>query len=184
MNEVLIGAYYNHYKNKLYKVLNVAKHSEDLTDYVVYQALYQNETAQTWVRPYSMFIEQVQGVPRFALMDPQHWPVQFFQFQGHIYFTEKNYDRALAFQVEFKRSHPQLSISELIHLPTGPHPYGMFQVSFNSEIFLELISFMQKNRNGLSVLVHPVSGNQLMDYTEHAMFLGKKVELNIAGLNR
>jgi hypothetical protein len=60
---------YEHYKGKQYRVLGVAKHSETLEDLVVYEALYENELSQIWVRPLSMFLEEVevagQTLPRF-----------------------------------------------------------------------------------------------------------------------
>lgn len=60
---------YQHYKGKRYRVLDVAKHSETLEDLVVYEALYENELSQIWVRPLSMFLEEVefdgQTIPRF-----------------------------------------------------------------------------------------------------------------------
>jgi len=180
MNEVLIGAYYNHYKNKPYKVLDIAKHSEDLTDYVVYQALYENETAKTWIRPSKMFVEQVNGKARFELLDPKQWPVKFSLFHSHVYFTEKTYDQALAFHDEFKKLNVPKQISGLHKQLLGPHPFWMFEVDFKVENFLEMIAFMQKHRNGLSILVHPLSGNALLDHTDYAMFLGQKEDLNLA----
>ncbi len=55
---------YEHFKGKRYKVLGVAKHSE---------ALYDNELAKLWVRPLSMFLEEVeaggQRVPRFKFIE-------------------------------------------------------------------------------------------------------------------
>jgi len=48
---------YRHFKGKEYLVLNIAKHSETLEDYVVYQALYGD--MGIWIRPLSMFAEQV-----------------------------------------------------------------------------------------------------------------------------
>lgn len=61
--------FYRHYKNKPYKFVGVAKHSETLTDLVVYECLYENPTAKLWVRPKEMFFEsiEVDGVvkPRF-----------------------------------------------------------------------------------------------------------------------
>lgn len=63
--------YYRHYKNKkLYKVLGVAKHSETLEQLVIYEAQYDNPQSKLWVRPLSMFIEEVEyegkKQPRFA----------------------------------------------------------------------------------------------------------------------
>ena len=53
-----------------YKVIGIAKHSETLEDMVVYEALYDNELAKLWVRPASMWEEEVEieGVkqPRFV----------------------------------------------------------------------------------------------------------------------
>ena len=180
MNEVLIGAYYKHYKNKLYKVLDRATGSEDMTDYVVYQALYENNIAQTWIRPTSMFVEKIGGKPRFELLNPKDWPVKFSSFHGHIYFDEKTFTQAKIFHEDFKKLNVPKQMSELHQHLMGPHPFWMFEVDFETENFLKIIEFMQKHRNGLSVLVHPLSGNALLDHTDYAMFLGQKEQLNLA----
>jgi hypothetical protein len=48
---------YRHYKGGEYQVLGVARHSETHEPLVVYRPLY-NSTGW-WVRPHSMFFEQV-----------------------------------------------------------------------------------------------------------------------------
>lgn len=58
MTEIKLGKY-KHYKGKEYRVLGIAKHSEDLGELVVYEALYDNEKSKLWVRPKSMFLEEV-----------------------------------------------------------------------------------------------------------------------------
>ncbi|KKW36802.1 MAG: hypothetical protein UY85_C0072G0002 [Candidatus Peribacteria bacterium GW2011_GWB1_54_5] len=64
--EVLRKGIYEHYKGERYRVLGVAKHSETLEELVVYVPLYKNETSMFWVRPLSMFREEVEvdGVRR------------------------------------------------------------------------------------------------------------------------
>jgi len=52
--EIKIGARYKHFKGKEYLVLHVAKHSETLEEYVVYQALYGE--MGIWIRPLQMFL--------------------------------------------------------------------------------------------------------------------------------
>ena len=53
---VQIGKKYKHFKGNEYLVLNIAKHSETLEEYVVYQALYGE--MGIWVRPLEMFLDQ------------------------------------------------------------------------------------------------------------------------------
>lgn len=64
---------YQHYKGAQYRVLSAATHSENQQQMVVYQVLY--GAFGLWVRPLSMFIEQVEvkGVlqPRFALLQAE-----------------------------------------------------------------------------------------------------------------
>ena len=62
---------YRHYKNKPYKVLGEAKHSETLEDVVIYECLYENPTSKLWVRPKAMFYGDHEGRPRFARVEPQ-----------------------------------------------------------------------------------------------------------------
>ncbi len=62
---------YQHFKGNFYEVIDIAKHSETLEEYVVYKALYGEQ--KLWVRPAKMFTELVEKdgkkVPRFMLVD-------------------------------------------------------------------------------------------------------------------
>ena len=53
------GDLYRHYKNKLYRVIGTARHSETLEELVVYEALYHNDLGSLWVRPLGMFMEEI-----------------------------------------------------------------------------------------------------------------------------
>lgn len=70
MQELKIGGTYRHYKNKLYKVIDVVRHSETLEELVLYEALYANDLGKLWVRPKTMFLENVTTAgysgPRFT----------------------------------------------------------------------------------------------------------------------
>ncbi|MCB0350869.1 MAG: GNAT family N-acetyltransferase [Bdellovibrionales bacterium] len=50
---------YRHYKNKPYKYIGTAKHSETLQDMVIYETHYENDLGRLWVRPKDMFFESV-----------------------------------------------------------------------------------------------------------------------------
>jgi len=72
MQELVIGGKYRHYKNKMYKVLGVVRHSETLEELVLYETLYENKLGKLWVRPKIMFLESVitpeYSGPRFQLV--------------------------------------------------------------------------------------------------------------------
>lgn len=64
---------YQHYKGPMYRVIDIARHSETEESLVIYQALYGEKGI--WARPFSMFTETVEldgkVVPRFAYCDAQ-----------------------------------------------------------------------------------------------------------------
>ena len=66
------GIYQHFKKDKKYRDHFVAKHSETLEEFVVYEALYDNPDGKYWVRPSKMFSEMVEKdgkkVPRFQYM--------------------------------------------------------------------------------------------------------------------
>lgn len=51
---------YRHYKGSEYQVIDVARHSETEEWFVVYQTHYIDEDASTWIRPATMFMENVE----------------------------------------------------------------------------------------------------------------------------
>lgn len=63
------GQQYTHYKGLSYIVLSIARHSETLEEFVVYQALY--EKKNIWIRSLEMFLEEIvvngKKVKRFQL---------------------------------------------------------------------------------------------------------------------
>ncbi len=69
------GTWKHSKSGKEYKVIGVVKHSETLEDMVLYEALYANEVSSLWVRPASMWEEEVEvngeKVPRFVFVGKQ-----------------------------------------------------------------------------------------------------------------
>lgn len=65
--------YRHYYKKTLYKIIDIGTHTETGEKLVIYQQAYVDR-AQIWVRPYSMFVENVrlndEVVPRFKLITP------------------------------------------------------------------------------------------------------------------
>ena len=60
-----------------------------------------------------------------------------------------------------------------------PHPGPMFQITFSPETFGSIVRFLSFNRNGLSILVHPNTGELIADHFERTTWMGKSLDLDI-----
>lgn len=102
-------------------------------------------------------------------------------YHAHVYYH--NDTRAAAeqvrqglgdrFEVQLGRWHDQL---------VGPHTRSMYQVAFAADQFELVVPWLLLNRQGLAVLVHPNTGNAIADHTDHALWLGEKLEVNLEPL--
>lgn len=72
-DELQPGMIYRHYKNKNYRVIGIARHSETLEELVLYETLHENELGRLWVRPKEMFLGYIEidgeQVRRFAPLE-------------------------------------------------------------------------------------------------------------------
>ena len=68
--------------------------------------------------------------------------------------------------------------------PVGPHPVSMYQVAFAVDEFPRLVPWLMLNRGELSVLVHPVTGDDYADHAQFALWLGPPLPLKLEVLRR
>jgi len=68
--------------------------------------------------------------------------------------------------------------------PVGPHPTSMYQVAFAVEELPTLVPWLMLNRDGLSVLVHPVTGDDYEDHARFALWLGTPLPLRLEMLRQ
>lgn len=102
-------------------------------------------------------------------------------FHAHIYFDPATRETAARmrealgtrFDVRLGRWHDK---------PVGPHPKAMYQVAFLSDQLARIVPWLMLNREGLDILVHAETGDDVADHTAHAMWLGEKLELDIDAL--
>ncbi|MBF0280091.1 MAG: DOPA 4,5-dioxygenase family protein [SAR324 cluster bacterium] len=102
-------------------------------------------------------------------------------YHAHIYYDTQTKSAAaqLRSQLETQfdtvlgRWHDQL---------VGPHPRWSFQVAFKSELFGKIIPWLALNRNNLVILIHPNTGDDVIDHTDYAIWMGEKMELNLNSL--
>jgi aromatic ring-cleaving dioxygenase len=68
--------------------------------------------------------------------------------------------------------------------PVGPHPVSQFNVMFQTDEFQSIVPWLMLNREGLNILVHPLTDDMVDDHTVYAMWLGMPVELKVDTLQR
>jgi aromatic ring-cleaving dioxygenase len=99
-------------------------------------------------------------------------------FHAHVYYNPQTRETATRvrdglaerFEVELGRWHDK---------PIGPHPRSMYQVKFASEEFGKLVPWLMVHHEGLDVLIHPETGDDVADHTDNALWLGEKLALNV-----
>lgn len=104
-------------------------------------------------------------------------------YHAHVYFGPETVEQARAlcttagelFKVTVGRVHER---------EVGPHPHWSCQLTFDSAEFGRLIPWLEAHRNGLDVLVHGSTGNDLADHTTHASWLGQPSALKLDRFRR
>ena len=63
--------------------------------------------------------------------------------------------------------------------PRGPHPISQFNVIFETEEFKNVVPWLMLNREGLDVLVHPLTESSYDDHSKNALWLGTPVPMRL-----
>ena len=66
----------------------------------------------------------------------------------------------------------------------GPHPVPQFQIIFKKAEFQTVVPWLMLNREGLDILVHPLTDDMVDDHTGYALWLGTPIELRLDTMQR
>ena len=102
-------------------------------------------------------------------------------YHAHIYFDAETLEQAKAlchqadqeFDIEMGRIHEK---------PVGPHPMWSCQLAFKPETFASIVPWLAINRKGLIVFLHPETGDDLKDHSDHAIWMGDMLDLDLSVL--
>ncbi len=86
-------------------------------------------------------------------------------FHAHIYFDTANRDAAARVREELGTRF-EVRLGRWHDKPIGPHSKAMYQVAFSPNLFGELVPWLMLNREGLDILVHPETGDDVADHTD------------------
>ena len=97
-------------------------------------------------------------------------------YHAHVYYNAETKPKAAALReaiiAKFKVEPGGFSDD-----PAGPHPISQFNVIFETPEFEKVVPWLMLNRDGLDVLVHPLTDSSYNDHTGYAMWLGAPVAL-------
>ncbi|MDG1498920.1 MAG: DOPA 4,5-dioxygenase family protein [Planctomycetota bacterium] len=100
-------------------------------------------------------------------------------YHCHVYFTANQADQAQVLlggiEAEFGLERGRFHTA-----PIGPHIGGSCQVLFQRDDLGPLVAWLMANRNGLTCFIHGVTGDDLVDHTDHVLWVGPEWELDLA----
>ena len=105
------------------------------------------------------------------------------EFHAHVYYTDGTREAAALLREQLMTmAGGRLTIYTLSDGPRGPHVTPMFGVDIPLADLPEILAFLMLNHGPLQVLVHPVTDNEVMDHSHHALWLGQPQPINLARL--
>jgi DOPA 4,5-dioxygenase len=114
-------------------------------------------------------------------------PTEDAPFHAHVYCDAATHGAALAMQVRLRQALANQEIAglrfvgELREHPVGPHPLPQFEVHFMHSALARLTPLLQSA--GLTVLVHPLTPDDLADHTTLAQWIGEPLPLDLSVLD-
>lgn len=104
-------------------------------------------------------------------------------YHAHIYYDGATKNVAGELRREIERNF-DVTMGRWHDSLVGPHPVSFYQVAFAKELFAPFVQWLSVNRRGLSILIHPNTGDGYEDHTDNMMWLGESLDLNAEVLRR
>ncbi|TNF57940.1 MAG: 4,5-dioxygenase, partial [Burkholderiales bacterium] len=98
-----------------------------------------------------------------------------------VYFDASTLDQARAL-CEAAAARFPLKMGRVHQQPVGPHPDWSCQLAFKAALFAEVVPWLALNRKGLVVFIHPITGQDLIDHRDRAMWMGAVRPLDLSVL--
>ncbi len=103
-------------------------------------------------------------------------------FHAHVYFDDDQLEQALSCYAAIQASFPGLKLGRVHETLVGPHLKRQFQIALDRETVTDFLIWLDDNRGPMSVLVHPLTIDEVQDHTAHALWLGDKLPLKLGVL--
>jgi aromatic ring-cleaving dioxygenase len=106
-------------------------------------------------------------------------PTMIKDYHAHIYYDPLSRERAERLRERVAAAFPQARLGRWHDPPVGPHPQSMYQIVFPTELLASFLPWLMLNRDGLTILPHPGTGDAYADHTAHAVWFGAVLPLRV-----
>ena len=117
------------------------------------------------------------------MTDPTNQSIKIDGYHAHVYYDAETRPRAEQLR-EAIAATLGVEVRELSDEPRGPHPVPQFRFTFTAAQFANIVPWLMLNRQGLGVLVHPLTDNSYDDHSRYAVWLGSPVPLKLNPTSR
>jgi aromatic ring-cleaving dioxygenase len=100
-------------------------------------------------------------------------------YHAHIYYDPATRERAALLRERVAVAFPDALLGRWHDPPVGPHPQSMYQIAFPRSLLPSFLPWLMLNRDGLTILLHPETGDDYADHTAHAAWLGGILPLRL-----
>lgn len=100
-------------------------------------------------------------------------------YHSHVYFDANTVEQAREL-CEAAAHRFVLKMGRVHERPVGPHPDWSCQLSYDASLLNEVLPWLAVYRNGLVVFTHPMTGDDLRDHRDYAIWLGDVRPLNLS----
>ncbi len=106
-------------------------------------------------------------------------------YHAHVYFDGKSRQSAEIFRQGLIDTFPgRVRIHDLIDEPIGPHPLPMFEADVPASEIEAVKTWMSAHHGNHSILVHPLTGDDLADHRDFPEWIGPALKLDLDFLKR
>jgi DOPA 4,5-dioxygenase len=110
---------------------------------------------------------------------PPRDPRSIKHYHVHVYYAPSTRGPAAQLREQVAAAFPSATLGRWHDAAVGPHPQSMYQIAFPAELLGSLLPWLMLNRGGLTVLLHPETGNDYADHTDHAIWFGGILPLRL-----
>lgn len=102
-------------------------------------------------------------------------------YHAHVYFGPETLAQARALCEQAAALFP-LKLGRIHERAVGPHPDWSCQLAFRAPLFDQVVPWLAVNRAGLVVFIHPITGHDLIDHRDRAIWMGAVRPLDLSVL--